>query len=658
MPGSKILIVEDEGIEALDLQQRLTSQGYDAVDIASTGEEAIQKAKEFSPDLVLMDIMLQGEIDGITAAGQIRADLDIPIIYITAYADEKTLQRAKLTEPHGYIVKPFRERELIITINMALYKHIMEKKLKDSQKWLSTTLNSIGDGVITTDQKGLITLINPVAEETMGWKLEEVKGKKLTEVFNIINMFTRKPTENPVSRVLADGCIVGLANHTLLISRDGKEIPIDDSAAPIKDDKGNVLGVVLVFRDVTERMESEKALRESNKRYREMAEKLREADANKNEFMAVLSHELRNPLASIHMSLCVLKRVDPGSQQAKKAIDIIERQTEQLSHLVDDLLDITRINQNKIKLELQRVELNEILRNTVEDHRPLFEKNGVCLESTFAPFPLYLEADQARIVQVVGNLLHNAAKFTNSGGSTRVSLEADTANGQAVIRVADTGIGIAPDVLKNLFRPFMQASLALNRNQRGGLGLGLALSKGLIELHGGSITANSDGPGKGTEFIIKLPLKEVPVERPRTSYKKASSQSRKVLIIDDNEDMAECLRELLEFCGHKVVVAFNGTEGIEKARKFRPEFVLCDIGLPYLDGYEVARIFREDELLKDSYLAAVSGYTLPEDLERSSRAGFDCHLSKPVDLDKLNKILSEIPNQQTSVENTDAVSEV
>ena len=323
MPGSKILIVEDEGIEALDLQQRLTSQGYDAVDIASTGEEAIQKAKEFSPDLVLMDIMLQGEIDGITAAGQIRADLDIPIIYITAYADEKTLQRAKLTEPHGYIVKPFRERELIITINMALYKHIMEKKLKDSQKWLSTTLNSIGDGVITTDQKGLITFINPVAEETMGWKLEEVKGKKLTEVFNIINMFTRKPTENPVSRVLADGCIVGLANHTLLISRDGKEIPIDDSAAPIKDDKGNVLGVVLVFRDVTERMESEKALRESNKRYREMAEKLREADANKNEFMAVLSHELRNPLASIHMSLCILKRVDPGSQQAKKAIDIM-----------------------------------------------------------------------------------------------------------------------------------------------------------------------------------------------------------------------------------------------------------------------------------------------------------------------------------------------
>ncbi len=260
MSDAKVLIVEDEGIETMDIQQRLVSLGYAAPDIVFTGEEAIQKAEETRPDLVLMDIMLPGEIDGVTAAEQIRARFDIPVIYLTAYADEATLQRAKITEPYGYIVKPFKERELHITIDMALYKHRIERKLKESEKWLSTTLRSIGDAVIATDKRGRITFMNPVAENLTGWRLEECLNKKLTEVFKIINRDTRQPIENPVTKVILEGNIVGLANHTRLIARDGAEIPIDDSAAPIRDDKGNIIGIILVFRDITEREKAEEAL--------------------------------------------------------------------------------------------------------------------------------------------------------------------------------------------------------------------------------------------------------------------------------------------------------------------------------------------------------------------------------------------------------------
>ena len=257
MPDARILIVEDEGIQALDMQRRLTALGYPVPVIASSGEEALQKTAVSRPDLVLMDIMLPGKIDGIMAAEKIRAGFDIPVIYITAYADEDTLRRARITEPYGYIVKPFKERELYITIDIALYKSGMERKLRESERWWSTTLKSIGDAVIATDRSAVVTFMNAVAEDLMGWKLDDAFGRKLTDVFNIVNRDTRLPVENPVGKVLREGAIVGLANHTLLIARDGREIPIDDSAAPIKDGQGTITGVVLVFRDITERERAE-----------------------------------------------------------------------------------------------------------------------------------------------------------------------------------------------------------------------------------------------------------------------------------------------------------------------------------------------------------------------------------------------------------------
>ena len=260
MANAQVLIVEDEGVIAKDIENTLRNLGFDVPAIAFSGEEAIKRAAETHPDLVLMDIVLEGEMDGVEAAGQIRDRFDIPVVYLTAYANNKTLQRAKVTGPYGYIIKPFEERDLHIAIEIALYKHQVERKLKESEQWLSTTLKSIGDAVIATDANGSVAFMNPVAESLTGWKQQDAAGRPLSEVFNIINEKTGKQAEDPATRVLREGVVVGLANHTVLIAKDGVKRPIDDSGAPIKDDRGNITGVVLVFRDITERRQAEKAL--------------------------------------------------------------------------------------------------------------------------------------------------------------------------------------------------------------------------------------------------------------------------------------------------------------------------------------------------------------------------------------------------------------
>jgi PAS domain S-box-containing protein len=265
MDKAQILVVEDDNIVVMELEDSLQSLGYAVSDVASYGKEAVEKAAERRPDLVLMDIRLKGNVNGIDAAQEIRERFDIPVVYLTAYSDEDTLQRAKITEPYGYIIKPFEERELHSVIEMALYKHSMERKLKESERWLATTLRSIGDAVIATDERGLIVLMNSVAEALTGWEQEDAWGKDLTEVFNIIDEKTRILAESPATRVIREGVVIGLANHSILIARDGREIPIDDSAAPIRDDKGGITGVVLTFRDITERKRAEKAIKQRNR---------------------------------------------------------------------------------------------------------------------------------------------------------------------------------------------------------------------------------------------------------------------------------------------------------------------------------------------------------------------------------------------------------
>lgn len=270
MPETKILIVEDEAIVAEDIRNTLQGLGYTVSAVVSSGKEAITKIEEDKPDFVLMDIVLKGDMDGIETAGQIRSRFSIPVVYLTAFTDKKTIERAKLTEPFGYIVKPFEDKELHSTVEMALYKHKMESKLKENESWLSTILKSIGDAVVVTDAESKIQFMNDVAQFLTGWECEKAMGKPLVDIFNIVNEKTREKVEDPVAKVIRKGTIVGLANHTILISKDGTEIPIDDSGAPIRDEKGNIIGIVLVFHDIIERYEAEKKLQESEKRYRSL----------------------------------------------------------------------------------------------------------------------------------------------------------------------------------------------------------------------------------------------------------------------------------------------------------------------------------------------------------------------------------------------------
>ena len=381
------------------------------------------------------------------------------------------------------------------------------------------------------------------------------------------------------------------------------------------------------------RTEAEEALRESER-------DLREADQRKNAFLGVLSHELRNPLAPIRNSLYVLDRTPPGGEQAAHARAVIGRQVDHLARLVDDLLDVTRISRGKVQLRRERLDLGEVVARTVEDHRRVFAERGIGLGLRCAEGPIVVDGDPTRISQVVSNLLHNGEKFTDHGGEVTVAVERDGTT--ASIRVADTGIGIAPDMMARLFEPFTQADGSLHRS-RGGLGLGLALTKGFVEQHGGSIDVRSEGLGRGAEFTVRLPIAAAGAEERRAAPPRREPVTpRRILIIEDNRDAAETLGEVLQLEGHEVAIAFDGRSGVERVRSLRPDVVFCDVGLPELDGYGVARAVRADPAIAATVLIALTGYALPDDQRHALDAGFDHHLSKPVDLVEFPRLLARL----------------
>jgi CheY-like chemotaxis protein/two-component sensor histidine kinase len=310
--------------------------------------------------------------------------------------------------------------------------------------------------------------------------------------------------------------------------------------------------------------------------------------------------------------------------------------------LVDDLLDITRVSRNKIQLKREHLDFGDVVGRAVEDHRSLFEGNGIVLRLVLAPEKLTIDGDEARLAQVVGNLLSNAVKFTASGDQVTVTTTKPTGRGRAQLRIVDTGAGIGPGMLRRLFQPFMQADVTLDRS-KGGLGLGLALVKSLVEMHGGEVCAHSDGPGMGAEFVVELPLVQSQTIATDPALAAREQIRRRVLIIEDNLDAAQSLRDALELSQHHVEVAYNGPEGLKKARTCHPDIVLCDIGLPGMDGFEVARSLRADESLQGTFLVALSGYALPEDLERAAKAGFHRHLAKPPSLESLEETLASLP---------------
>ena len=753
--------------------------------------------------------------------------------------------------------------------------------------WYQVTLSAIGDAVLTTDTQGRITYLNPTAESLTKWTASEAYGRPLEEVLRLVNEHTRQPAEQPVRKVLETGRVRGLANHTLLIARDGTETAIDDSASLVRDDAGQAVGVVMVFRDISERKKAERVVAaarafaesvvdtirepllvlspdlrvlsanrsfyeafgvaregtegrlvyelgngqwniprlralleeilpkessfrdlevdhvfegigrrrmvlngrkvrgpdeqaelillaiediterwragvdfaDSRERFRVIVEEatnyaiftfdsqgvvttwnagakdilgfseaemlgrdvrriftpadveagqleqemriaestgsafderwhlrkggepfwadglvmplrddtgqprgflkivrdatekknleealqkrtaaLEEADLQKNQFLAMLAHELRNPLAAIRNAIAV-SELSGGVEHLQWSREVISRQIHNFAHLIDDLLDVSRIAQGRIQLRKEPTDATPVLRSAIEAVRPLVEQRKHELLLTFTSTDLHLEADPVRLEQVLVNLLTNAAKYTPPEG--RIQLIAGVEGNEVVFRVRDNGVGIAPESLPRMFDLFAQGDRSLARSE-GGLGIGLTLVKSLAELHEGTVTATSGGLGQGSEFVVRLPatpgLAPVPLDSKR-GVPGAATRHRRVLVVDDNVDMAEGMVRLLTFAGHAVRKAHDGPAALAVAREHRPEFVLLDIGLPGMDGYEVAVHLRREECCKDAVLVAVSGYGEEQARHRSEEAGINHHMVKPVNIAALFSIL-------------------
>ena len=437
--------------------------------------------------------------------------------------------------------------------------------------------------------------------------------------------------ESPIVRVLATGVVV--KDVDVYIERpDGSRIAVAVTFAPLKDERGEIIGAITAFYDITERRLLEDSLVAR-------ARDLVRAGRSKDEFLAMLAHELRNPLASLRNAAEILRTTGAGTDTREEAQRILARQIENMSRMIDDLLDISRITEGKIELRKKVVALEAVLTAAASVVRPAIEARGQELALTLPAEPVFLHADATRLDQVFGNLLANACKYSDPGGRISISAERAAARGneppEVIVRVRDEGIGISPELLPRVFDLFVQATRALDRAQ-GGLGIGLTLVQRLVILHGGSVEARSDGLGHGSEFIVRLPILLSPVGvLPPPVEAPARETPRRMLIVDDNEDSARSMAALQRLRGHETRTAFTGPAAVAAAGEFAPEVVLLDIGLPGMDGYEVARRLRALPALSGAFLVAMTGYGSEEDRAHAQAAGFDEYLVKPVDLDLL-----------------------
>ncbi|QDU28071.1 Autoinducer 2 sensor kinase/phosphatase LuxQ [Anatilimnocola aggregata] len=487
------------------------------------------------------------------------------------------------------------------------------------------------DGILILDtESGKITDANPFMSELLGYSHESFLGKELWE----IGLFSDKVANEAAVRTLQDLGYIRYEHLPLETSR-GQLVEVEVVANAYQEDDHKVIQCNI--RDITERSRLEKQMQEQ-------AVALKDLHRRKDEFLAMLSHELRNPLAPITNAVRLLSFQKHEDDLKHQARTIIERQVGQLTRLIDDLLEVSRITTGRIHLQKERIGLNGIVERAVETARPLLDRHKHALIIALSPQPIWLQADAARIEQVVVNLLTNAAKYTTDGGHITIAVKRE--GDQAVLRVRDTGVGIAPELLPHIFDLFTQAERSLDRSQ-GGLGIGLSLVQRLVEMHDGKVEVESE-VGKGSDFVVRLPVMATPTTQSASPQPRALSRtgpSLRVLVVDDNVDTAQTLRMLLKTTGHDVFTAYDGPTALKAVLDFRPNVVLLDIGLPGLDGFEVAKRLREDPSLNDVVLIAMTGYGQAEDLQRSKEAGFNHHLVKPADFEKVCKILATVSKQ-------------
>jgi two-component system cell cycle sensor histidine kinase/response regulator CckA len=480
--AARVLVVEDEAIVAMDISARLRVLGYEVVGPASTGAAAVELAEHARPDLVLMDIMLRGGMDGVEAALRIREGCGAPVVYLTAYADDSTLRRAKEAEPLGYLLKPFEERELRTTIETALYKHRTEVRLRESERWLATTLRSIGDAVIAADEHGRVKLINPAAEGLTGWPQSEALGRELAEVFQLTDEATGRRVE-PATDVAGGAA----RSDVLLLSRDGRSTPVEASASVITDEQGGLRGSVLIFKDISERRRLAMQLLRS--------EKL----AAVGQLAAGMAHELNNPLTPALLYTSRLLRQGGLDAEARGHLEVVVREVERAQGVIKDLLAFAR----QYQANWSETEVNELLRRALR--RAAGEAPSPKVSVRFHPGEnVRVVADEYRLTQVFLNIIRNARQAIEEGGRAgTVTVTSELINdggGERVrVTVSDDGPGVARENLAKIFDPFFTT-----RPVGAGAGLGLSLSNGIIEEHGGAISVESE-PGAGATFVIEIP---------------------------------------------------------------------------------------------------------------------------------------------------------
>jgi PAS domain S-box-containing protein len=516
-------------------------------------------------------------------------------------------------------------------------------ELAAQKELLSVTLRSIGDGVIVTDTEGRVTFLNVAAEELTGWASAEAVGLPCTTVFRIISEETRQAILSPVEKVLQDGAVAGLANHTILIRRDGSELPIDDSGAPMRDAQGVIRGVVLVFRDFTRHKRAEENLIRA-------AAELESASKAKDQFLAALSHELRTPLTPLLVILTMWEQDERISPALREDVRMMRRNVQLEARLIDDLLDLTRIAKGKLLLNIEVTDLHVVLNSVIVRFQGQMAAKSLNLDRSFHAHRHFVRADPIRIEQVMWNIVQNAMKFTPTGGTITIATRND-GDGWIETCISDDGVGMEPGILSRLFKPFEQASDDMVR-RHGGLGMGLAIAQAVMQLHGGQVLASSEGSGKGSTFTVRLATTEAPSKTPRRPKPLARPRQTtplRILLVEDHDDTSRAIARLLERSGFSVGTACDVHSALRKLDSQPWDVLVSDLGLPDSSGYELMKQVRQKYGLSVRGIA-VSGYGMESDRQRSAQAGFDEHIVKPIDFEQLEEAIRKIrpPEEETA----------
>lgn len=640
--------------------------GYIVTDVVSTGEQAIQKALKHQVDVVLMDIELEGKIDGIDAAKHLHLLYDVPIIYLTAYADEKTLQRAKLAEPFGYLIKPFQTRELHSSIEMAIYRHQLERLLKDSEERYRRLIAAVTDYIYTVHiRNGRVasTEHNATCVAVTGYTQQEFDKNPHLWIQMVYDDDCQMVIER--SERLLEGQSVEPYEHRI-IRKDGVVRWVRNTSVLHHDKQGTLIAYDGLVQDVTERKESELAVKQEReslaKRVEERTFELQQANAElaraarmKDEFLATMSHEFRTPLHTILGMTEALAEEAFGMLTPKQqdALTSIDESGRHLLALIRDILDLAKIGAGKLELLITPVNLENVCQASLRFIKQDAGKKRLAVVFDFHADVMMIDADERRLKQILVNLLSNAVKFTPEG--RRIGLEVSSQADAVILTVWDTGIGISPEDIQRLFQPFVQLDGTFTRRHPG-TGLGLSLVSRMVEMHGGQISVTST-VGEGSRFTISLPIWSASVTdaeampedadvQPRpvseeTPLRNEAGTAPQILVADDHETNAEMLSEYLKLKGYAVIIAKDGKEAVERTLQARPAVIIMDIQMPVMNGIEAIQQIRMQPDFSP-FIIALTALAMPGDRERCIEAGANEYMSKPVNLRKLDGMIQKI----------------